>query len=108
RTPYTGTRFGLSDSRGALPRTPVREARVVLVEVQIHDASRAIALLADDELRLAFDRVPVLVHGTVVHLLPEQETDKVGVLFDGTRFTQIGQLWPVVAGPLFRRARQLR
>ena len=53
--------------------------------------------------------LPSLSVGTVVELLTVDEHDEVGVLLDGTRFAQIGQLRALVlAGALLGRARELR
>ena len=77
--------------------------------MQIHDADRTVALLADDDLGFALERVAVLVHRPVVELLAVEEHDQVGVLLDGARLAQVGELRAlVVARALLRRARELR
>src|SRR5439155_957510 len=87
----------------------VVEASEFLLEVELHGAGRPVALLPDDELRHTLDVVAVLVVGPVVELLAVNEPHDVGVLLDGTRFAQIGELRPaVLAAALLRRARQLR
>src|SRR3954469_21878532 len=53
---------------GSLGREDVRkilEAGVGLVEVKIDETRRTVALLADDDLRAALERIPILVGGPV-------------------------------------------
>src|ERR1051325_5232414 len=85
------------------------EPRVLLVKKQIHDSSWSVALLSDDDLRFAFERVAILVDRAIVEFLPIQKHDQVSVLLDRARLTQVGELRPlVVARALLRRARELR
>src|SRR5690242_12164614 len=84
------------------------EAGVLLVEEQIHQPRRAVALLANDHLGLALERIAVLVRRTVVELLAVQEHDQVGVLLDGARLAEVRQLRAlVVARALLGCAREL-
>src|SRR2546426_6039428 len=91
-------------------RSVVVEARVLFLEMELHSPRGAVALLADDHLGDAFDAlVRLRIDGAVVELLPVDETDDVGVLFDRPRLTEIRELRPpVLAAALFRRARELR
>src|SRR5258708_5439377 len=93
-----------------LTRGVIVEARVFLLEVQLHRAGRAVALLADDHLGNAFEALVGLgIDRPVVKLLPVDEAHDVGVLFDRPRFAEVRQLGPpVLAAALLRRARQLR
>src|ERR1041384_5136409 len=95
---------------GRLARREVVEPRVFLLEEQPHRAGGPVALLADDQLRLTLDALVGLgVGGAVVELLAVNEAAHVGVLLDGPRPTQVGELRPpVLAAPLLRGARQLR
>src|SRR5467141_447593 len=96
--------------RGSLARRVIVEARVLFLEVQLHGARGAIALLADDDLRDAFDALVGLgVDRAIVELLPIDEADDVGVLLDRARLAEVGELRPpVLAAALLWRARQLR
>src|SRR6187549_3057138 len=82
----------------SFPKTgrEVLEAGVLLEECDAHGADRAVALLADDQLRgaLGFLRT-FAVHQ--VHLVAVDENHDVGVLFERARFAQVGQLRPMVA-----------
>src|SRR5919108_4805490 len=81
----------------ALARGVVVEARVFLLEVQLHGAGGTIALLADDHLGDALDAlVRLRVHRPVVELLAINEADDVGVLLDGAGLAQVGELGPPV------------
>src|SRR5712692_1482033 len=95
---------------GSLARRVVVEARVFLLEVQLHGAGGAIALFPDDHLRNALDAIVCFgIHRAVVELLPIDEADDVGVLLDCPGLAQVGQLRPaVLPSPLFGRARELR
>src|SRR6266566_4457051 len=95
---------------GRLARRVVVEARVFLLEVQLHGAGGAIALFADDHLRDALDALVRLgIDRAVVELLSIDEADDVRVLLDGPGLAQVGELWPaVLASPLLGRARKLR
>src|SRR5215217_4370181 len=76
---------------------------------QIHNPSRSIALLANDDLSFPLERVAVLVDWAIVELLPVQEHDQIRILLDGARFAKIRQLRTlVVPGALLGRARELR
>src|ERR1044072_7739883 len=68
----SGKPFLLSDSLSQT-RRQILEARVGLVEIQIHETCRSVALLADNDLGAAFERVAVLVRRPVVHLLAVDE-----------------------------------
>src|ERR1043165_1045634 len=85
-----------SSPLGDALRREVLEARVLLVEEQVHDPRGPVSLFADDDLGFALERVAVLVHRAVVHLLAVQEHDEVRVLLDGARFAQIRELRPLV------------
>src|SRR5256885_3279359 len=91
-----------------LARREVVEPRVFLLEEQLHGAGGPVALLPDDELRQALEALVGLgVGGAVVELLTIDEADHVGVLLDGARLPQVGELRPaVLAAALLRRARQ--
>src|SRR5437899_2375756 len=95
---------------GRLARRVVVEARVFLLEVQLHGAGGAIALFADDHLRDALDALVRLgIDRAVVELLSVDEADDVRVLLDCPGLTQVGELWPpVLPSSLFGRARELR
>src|SRR5437016_13854114 len=95
---------------GRLARREVVEPRVFLLEEQLHGARRPVALLPDDQLRDALEALVGLgVGGAVVELLAIDEADHVGVLLDGARLPQVGELRPpVLAAALLWRARQLR
>src|SRR5512143_2267452 len=85
----------------AAPPLEVLEARELIDEGEPARAGRAVALLADDDLRDA----PVLLAGLVL-LLAVDEHHHVRVLLEGSRFSQVRQLrTPVGAG--LRRAREL-
>src|SRR5216684_3270282 len=61
---------------GSLARRVVVEARVFLLEVQLHGAGGAIALFPDDHLRNALDAIVCFgIHRAVVELLPIDEAD---------------------------------
>src|SRR3546814_3518159 len=74
------------------------------LEMQHDAADRAMALLADDHLGQVLDAIHLFLPGNMLgralggllaHLvvfLAEHEHDDVGVLLDGARFTQVGQL----------------
>src|SRR5436309_15687184 len=96
--------------RGSLARGVIVEARVLFLEMQLHGARGAIALLPDDHFRDAFDALVGLgIDRAVVELLPVDEADDVGVLLDRARFAKIGELRPpVLAAALLRCARELR
>src|SRR5262245_54921015 len=64
----------------------------LLQERQLHNSDRAVPLLRDDEFRFA----DILIV-RLVDLFAIDEHDDVGVLFNGTRFAKIGQLWPMIA-----------
>src|SRR5438093_1727791 len=96
--------------RGSVARGVIVEARVLFLEMQLHGAGRAVALLPDDHFRDAFDAlVGFGIDRAVVELLPVDETDDVGVLLDRARLAEIGELRPpVLAAALLGRTRQLR
>src|SRR5437667_4047003 len=95
---------------GSLARRVVVEARVFLLEVQLHGAGGAVALFADDHLRDALDALVRLgIDRAVVELLSIDEADDVRVLLDCPGLAQVGELWPpVLPSSLFGRARELR
>src|SRR5712692_4683390 len=93
---------------GRVPQRAVVEAGEFALEVQRHEAGRAVALLTDEQLRQALDVVPVLVGRAVIHLGAVDEAHHVRVLLDRARLAQVGELRAVVAGALVRRPRQLR
>src|SRR6267143_852144 len=93
---------------GSLARRVVVEARVFLLEVQLHGAGRAIALFPDDHLRNALDAFVCFgVHRAVVELLPIDEADNVGVLLDCPGLAQVGQLRPLGIDQPFRAEQPL-
>ena len=97
----------------------VREAGDGAVELQPHGADRAVPLLADDHLGLAADNthfrhaIPGIrrafgrLGALNIILFAEHEHDDVGVLLDGARFAQVGELRALVLAVL-HRARELR
>src|SRR5438045_3990325 len=93
-----------------IARRIVVEPRVFLLEVQLHGAGRAVALFADDHLRESLDALVRLgIERAVVKLLSIDEADDVGVLLDGPRFPEVGELRPAVfPAPLLGCARELR
>src|SRR5665213_3784851 len=97
----------------------IAEAGELAFETQFDHAGRAVALFADDDFGLAvhqrhvelplfvFRRAdPRLLVGEVIFLAVHEHHD-VGVLFDRTGFTQVGQLRALVVAA-FDLARQLR
>src|SRR5438309_2797862 len=97
-------------SRGRLELREVVEAGVFLLEVELQGPRRPVALLADDELREPLDAfVRLRVHRPVIQLLAVDEADHVGVLLDGARLAEVGELGTaVLAAALLRSTRQLR
>src|SRR5207237_10207318 len=93
-----------------IARRVVVEARVLLLEVQLHGAGRAVALFADDHLRESLDALVCLgIERAVVKLLSIDEADDIGVLLDGSRLPEVGELRPAVfPAPLLGCARELR
>src|SRR2546429_9172421 len=77
-----------------------------LLEIQLPRPRGAVALFADDHLGLPLDAVARLgVARSVVEFLPIDEAHDVGVLLDGARFAQVGELGAaVLAAALLRRA----
>jgi len=73
-------------------------------EDQIHGADRAVALLGEDQLRQAAKVLAI----AVINLLAEDEPDQIGILLDGSRFTQVAELWTVIALSRLHGAAQLR
>src|SRR5439155_3570127 len=98
------------DTDRSLARRVVVEARVFLFEVQLHRPRRAIALLADDHFGEALDALVRLgVDRPVVELLPVDEADDIGVLLDGARLAEVGELRAaMLPAALLRRPGQLR
>src|SRR5690606_11482655 len=83
-------------------RRQVLEARVLAHEGQARGADGAVTLLADDDFGNA------LVLGfRVIHLVPVDEHDDVGVLLDSTGLAQVG-VHRTLVGALFQRAVKLR
>src|SRR6266581_6347317 len=81
------------DTDRSLARRVVVEAGVFFFEVQLHRPRRAIALLPDDHFGEALDALVGLgVDRPVVELLPVDEADHVGVLLDGARLAEVGEL----------------
>src|SRR5437773_12462444 len=90
------------EPRRRLARRVVVEARVFLLEEELHGPRGAVALFSDDELCEAFDVVVRFrVGGAVVELLAIDEAHDVGVLLDRAGLPQVGELRPaVLAAPL--------
>src|SRR5437867_12480925 len=85
------------EPRRRFARRVVVEARVFLLEEELHGPRGAVALFSDDELCEAFDVVVRLrVGGAVVELLAIDEAHDVGVLLDRARLPQVGELRPAV------------
>ena len=63
----------------------ILEPRVLFDEGQLRRASRAVALLSDDDLREPFGFLIRLAVSVAVLLLAEDEHDDVGVLLEGAR-----------------------
>ena len=77
----------------------------VLVEEHEGDfAGGAVSLLGEDQLGLSAQVFAV----ALVDFGAEDEGDKVGVLLDGSRFTEVAQLRAVIAETLLGGAAQLR
>src|SRR5690606_10485759 len=77
-----------------IPRRVVLESRVLADEGQRHVARGAVALLGEDELRLALLRL------LVVHLVAVDEQHQVGVLLDRARLAQVGEFGLALAAAL--------
>src|SRR5690554_1639771 len=95
---------------GSLRLLAVRErleARALLPEEELDDAGRAVALLADDQLRPALEPLLLRLHGRNVVLGTVQEHDQIGILLERAGLAQVGELRAVV-GPLLGRAGELR
>src|SRR5690606_22206107 len=82
------------------------EPRALLAEVQLHGAGRTVALLADDQLRLALQTLLLGLRRRNVILGPAQEHDEIGVLLERAGLAQVGELRAVI-GSLLGRAREL-
>src|SRR3954462_13466202 len=91
----SGKPFCFWDSLGREAGREVLEAGVGLVEIKIHKTGRTVALLADDDLGAALERIPVLVSRPVVSLLSVDDYHQIGVLLDSARVTEVGQLRPL-------------
>src|SRR5829696_10347686 len=97
----------------------IAEAGELAFELDFRRPGRAVALLADDDFGLAVHQrhveLPFFVFGRAdtgllvgeVILLAVHEDHHVGVLFDRTGFTQVGQLRPLVFA-VFDLTRELR
>src|SRR6478672_1202388 len=59
-------------------RRQILEAGVGLVEIEIDEPRRSVALLPDDDLRATLEGVAVLVRRSVVHLLAVNEHHQIG------------------------------
>src|SRR5215475_3920034 len=81
---------------------PIFEGRVLRDEGELHHAGGTVALLADDDVGHAL----VLFSLQPVAIRPVQEEDEVGVLLEGARFAQVGELG-LLALPALHRAREL-
>src|SRR5690349_1959734 len=101
-TPRTLSRYSLSRQVIRL-RLVVEELGDVVAEDELEIADGAVALLGDDDLGDA-----LLLRLLVVHLVAIDERDEIGVLLDGTRFAEVGELRAVIAGALFGATRELR
>src|SRR5206468_2940507 len=85
-------------------RREVVEPRVFLLEEQLHGAGGPIALLPDDQLGEPLETLAGLgVGGAVVELLAVDEAHDVGVLLDGARLPEVGELRPPVLTAALRR-----
>lgn len=88
----------------------VRKSRVLPLESQQHVARRALAMLGDNDLRLAPQVVTLVVLINVIILWPVHEEHHVGVLLYGSRLPKVAQLGAFALQPLsvFHRSVQLR
>src|SRR5690606_13243632 len=82
------------------------EARALLAEEEAGGARGAVALLRDDQLRLADDALLLRLEVRHVVLGSVQKHDEVGVLLDRSRLSQVGKLRSMI-GALLRRTREL-
>src|SRR5579884_3618284 len=80
------------------------KARRVLEECERHLSGRAVALLGYDQLGFALQFGVVLL----VNLFAEDEGDHIGVLLDGARFAEVGELRTVIAAAALGGAAELR
>src|SRR5262245_59120124 len=81
---------------------PILEGRVLRDEGELHHAGGAIALLADDHVGHAFVLFPL----QAIAVGPVQEEDEIGVLLEGARLAQIGEL-RLLTLPALHGAREL-
>ena len=74
------------------------EAEELGVEVEFDFANRAMAVFADDEFGDVCRHEIWFIHMVIVNAV--EEHDKVGVLLDGARFTEVGKdrAWVVATG----------
>src|SRR5215471_14887619 len=89
-------------ARPSIP-CPVFKPRELLEEGQAHSVSWAIALLGNDQFGFAFE-VGIV---RLINFFAEDECHNIGVLLDGTRFTQIGKLRTVITSAGLGRTAQL-
>src|SRR6185437_12736246 len=87
----------------AVHRVEVLKAREVGEVGHVHGTCRTIALLGDDDLRLALE---VFVLAVVV-LLAMDERNHVRILLNGAGFAQVREQRLLVAGALFASTREL-
>src|ERR1041384_4662949 len=73
------------------------ESGKFLQKSELDRTGRTVALFADDQLSLA-----LIVVRRIVDLFPKDETHHVAVLFDRAAFSQVAQLWLVLAALLGR------
>src|SRR6185312_16615049 len=85
RSPFPIPDFRLLVARAVVLGREILEFRVLAEERQLHRSSRAVTLLADDDLGLA-----LVGRFLVVVLVSVDEDDHVGVLLDGAGFAQVG------------------
>src|SRR5215510_3659977 len=107
--PRTGTRTSSRSARAtrrwraSRGGRQVGEARVALLERELLEAGRPVAVLREDDLRDA-GRLGLL---RVVVLVAVDEADEVGVLLDRARLAQVGEDRALVVA-LLDRTRELR
>src|SRR5215470_8579539 len=89
-------------ARPSVPR-PILKPSELLQEGETYSVGRAIALLGNDQFGFAF-QVGIV---RLINFFAEDECHNIGVLLDGTRFTQIGKLRTVITSACLRSAAQL-
>src|SRR6266850_4491341 len=85
----------------ALFRSKILETDKLTAKCKIDSICRSVSLFRDDQ----FGDVSVGL-SAIVLLFTIDKRDHVGVLLNGARFSQVGELWPVVSA-IFGRTRQL-